>query len=167
MKKANKKTMSYVSFFSSIVTLFLIVFSGSYLGNIFSEKGSDPNYMSTEEIKLDFNLPTENYAGFCESGTLLARLTVYVIDEFPNNAEGARTLGKFYKNVEDSPVIVFVRNSSIAVVAHEVSHYVDFLVETKGIKDGETRAYLQGYFTECVERFRDSANYNYQEIKNI
>jgi hypothetical protein len=36
------------------------------------------------------------------------------------------------------------------VITHEVSHLVDYVLEHKGIEDGEARAYLSGYINEKI-----------------
>lgn len=91
--------------------------------------------------KLNFELPEEYNAGYCVSNTLNTSVTIYRADDLGD------ATARFYR---DDLAIVFVQGGTSAI-AHEVSHFVDYVVHQRGIDDPETRAYLQGYFTECVD----------------
>ena len=80
-----------------------------------------------------------DFEGRCSSEIFLDEVEVYVVD-------GVEYDGQYFI---DPPTIV-LSNTGINTIAHEVSHYVDDLTYVHGISDGETRAYLQGYFTKCV-----------------
>lgn len=82
----------------------------------------------------------EKKVATCVSADLKAALEVYTVEEFDEPG----ILGQF------GPRGIFIKERSVDTVSHEVSHFVDVMVEAKGIHDGETRAYLQGYFSECV-----------------
>lgn len=106
--------------------------------------------ISTQEEKLD----EKDFVGKCESVDMQASVGVYLKVLRPG------LNGQFYTQ-GGNPIIVLSKVSSISyqnLVSHEVSHFVDALVSAKGINDGETRAYLQGYFTDCVYKLIDKKN---------
>lgn len=101
---------------------------------------------SNGEFKWEPLSPKEK-VGECVSTDIHAHLQVYISDKLP--ATGVE--GMF---IPSSGSIVVKETSKslelLEIVAHEVSHFVDAVVRAKNINDGETRAYLQGYFTDCV-----------------
>lgn len=95
----------------------------------------------------------EDYIGMCSDDTLESEVGVFLVDEL-----GGHINGLFDPNI---PLIALVATST-NVITHEVSHLVDYIVTDKGIRDGETRAYLQGHFTECIEELIEW-HYAYKE----
>lgn len=130
--------------FKIIVCLFVVCMTllGILSGlGIYNEIRPDTTY-DFHDNQLDFELSEDYSVGSCVSKSMKASVGVYVVDKLPNDY-----VGRYYA---DRQVIVLV-DTDIETVAHEVSHFVDDVMRTKQIEDGETRAYLQGYFTDCVE----------------
>jgi len=126
-----------------ISALVIVIFNNSsQLFNRYIENGNSLKLELVEKKDLDFDLTNDNWMGSCYSETMQMGVHVYVVNKIPDNVEG-----QFYQN-EYSIVLV---KTSINTIAHEVSHFVDFSMKQKNIKDSETKAYLQGYFTECVD----------------
>lgn len=123
-----------------IIVFISIAFVGLLFGGILLH--SDETPLS----ELDFDLADEYHVGMCVSKTFDTYVKVYVVDGFENENKG----GGFYSK----EMTIVLKDFRIKIVAHEVSHLVDHIMKTKRIKDTETRAYLQGYFTECVENFK-------------
>ena len=94
----------------------------------------------------EFDLNEIDYIGTCKADSMLTSVDVYWTSDFKDGFQGLF-------NTELS--IIILGSSNISIVTHEVSHFVDYVMYRKGINDGETRAYLQGYFTECVWRLGD------------
>lgn len=86
-------------------------------------------------------IPKQYYKGVCRSETFKDEADVYMM---PERKTGI--LGQYIANQR----AIVLRSKDIDTIAHEVSHLVDSIVATHGINDGESRAYLQGYFTKCV-----------------
>lgn len=93
-------------------------------------------------------LQTEYRTGRCIEEGIRAQVWVFVVDEVGTTTE-EHIAGRFYSD-DDGFAAIVLENAGINEVAHEVSHYVDWTLKEKGIRDSETRAYMQGYFTECV-----------------
>lgn len=91
----------------------------------------------------------KDFVGTCTTGVFEVDLKVYVTsDNLPTGVEG-----RFRWDSSNNPTITLLKGTNyVNVVAHEVSHFVDYVVRMKGINDTETRAYLQGYLTECVTK---------------
>lgn len=86
------------------------------------------------------------HIGQCKADTFYAKLDVYLSTSLP---EGV--LGRFY--LMDGQGVIELDKSNgmdINTIAHEVSHWVDRIVVAHALEGTEVRAYLQGYFTECV-----------------
>lgn len=74
-----------------------------------------------------------------------------ILIAYPVREEGSRTIGTWDEDVNT----IFLRPNgglNIATVSHEVSHMVDTFMEKRPNIDPHYRAYLQGYWTECVWR---------------
>lgn len=112
--------------------------SGIYTGWHFVH---DSYIIRAEENPQNQSYPKTEWIGSCMTGSLHAGFEVFYAPDLGKNI-GGRT--------HTDPLAIFLRNTDIDTVAHEVSHAVDTIVSEKGIQDGETRAYLQGYFTDCV-----------------
>lgn len=116
-----------------------------------------PLVIRTEEPVEAKTPPNKDYVGTCETEVFLAKVKVYSTDVLPSGV-----LGKFYftNQRRDSGVIAVSRGDRdvIDTVAHEVSHFVDHVVGGAGINDTETRAYLQGYYTQCVVNLLSKTN---------
>ncbi len=93
------------------------------------------------------SIPGLMYDGTCGDDTLAYNIGIYQTASL-----GGSTAGEFYP---DEAMIV-IANTGINTIAHEVSHAVDTIVQQKGIHDGETRAYIQGALTECVQNVIDA-----------
>lgn len=138
MKKRDNKIINV------IVVIFLLMGLSSLLDNslrIYNQIHNDTLILKLTETELDFELSKDDFVGNCSSNMMYAGVDIYMTDDI-----GKNIVGRYYN---DEETIVLTTNS-IDVVAHEVSHFVDSIVKQKGIHDAETRAYLQGYFTECV-----------------
>lgn len=101
------------------------------------------HYSLSTEMQ-NFSDPTLQYVGSCRDELIRSTLEIYTSASLPLGIDGV------YYN--DAFGVVFATSTSIGltVVAHEVSHFVDNIMVKKGIHDGETRAYIQGYFTNCI-----------------
>lgn len=95
---------------------------------------------SAEDLNLEFEDGYSSHACIAESLNLMVH--VVVVDDIGEEGTYARFYG--------SPVAIVLEERDLNTVAHEVSHFVDWAMKKKGIRDGEARAYMQGYFTECV-----------------
>lgn len=69
-------------------------------------------------------------------------LSVYLAERDPKSS-----LGGYFNS--ETVSITFI-DTTINTIAHEVSHYVDYVMKSRDVHDEEARAYLQGYVTECV-----------------
>lgn len=100
--------------------------------------------IQTKEVPI-YN--SKDRAGACGTKDFEAEVQVYLTsDNLPEGVEGRFTIFGGGK-----PTITILKGTDYTnVIAHEVSHWVDAIVGSKGINDTETRAYLQGYFTQCV-----------------
>lgn len=78
----------------------------------------------------------------CKDDLVMASVDVMLVDHF--DEEGV--LGTF--NPMKGEIIIATTSSN--TISHEVSHLVDAIMGTKGMVGTETRAYIQGYFTECI-----------------
>jgi len=149
MKKSKKKIIKsgfsllvFVVFLCSLV-LFLknniysphykIQKDKTYAIDVKDVKGVNRIY---DESQVDYLL------GYCISEVMMIRIEVLL-----NKDMTAK--GKFFYD-GNSYVGIALRETNVNIISHEVSHYVDYIVKRKNINDGETRAYLQGYFTQCV-----------------
>lgn len=129
-------------FLGFLLVCFTAGSAGSRIYNQFS--GVSDNVMYEREVVNP--LPKKDYVGTCSDMALEASVDVY-----ESNDMSSSTMGFFNSTTDE----IAVRKTGleipeIDIVAHEVSHFVDWITAQKGINDGETRAYLQGYFTECV-----------------
>lgn len=141
MKKIREKKIINV-----FIVLFLLMGLSSVLNHSlriynYYQISNDTLILKLTETKLDFELSEDDYIGKCYSKTMYAGVNIYLTDNI-----GENTVGRFYN--EEATIVL--TNSDIDAVAHEVSHFVDYVIKKKSIHDAETRAYLQGYFTDCV-----------------
>ena len=146
MKKSKKKIIK--SGFSLLVfVVFLCVLVLFLKNNIYSPHykiQKDKTYVKDvkgvnriyDESQVDYLL------GYCISEVMMVKIEVLL-----NKDMIAK--GKFFYD-GNSYVGIALRETNVNIISHEVSHYVDYIVKRKNINDGETRAYLQGYFTQCV-----------------
>jgi hypothetical protein len=147
-KKDSSINWGFVWFLISVTIALVNVFS---IGLNFTQVRNRSKGLHTmavhEGVESIFKeLPDEANAGVCVSNTFDVSLSVYVIDDLGGpNAIYAK----------EPVAVVFERGQmSVNIVSHEVSHFVDHVVALKQINDTETRAYLQGYFTDCVLDFK-------------
>ena len=88
--------------------------------------------------------PDEFEVGGCTERTFNTSVRIYVLESLGDE----ETVGRFY--TYENAIALKKSHITVSNVAHEVSHLVDQIVYVRGIHDGETRAYLQGYYTNCV-----------------
>lgn len=124
------------------------------------------NAVNVTENKEVINLSQDDFVGYCGDDAIKATVGIYKVKSLLLNDS---TRGLFW----DKTYTIALVDTDINTIAHEVSHFVDRVVADKKIHDGETRAYLQGYFTDCVNRkvnpepasFPDSRVYDYLSEK--
>lgn len=107
--------------------------------DVVPRQGSTTVYFSSD-VKRSTKL------GECDDSMLEASVGVYTIPAFSDED----VLGQFSTPDGVPRITVKLGNVNIDVVSHEVHHFVDASTGAKGIDDGETAAYMQGYFTQCV-----------------
>lgn len=64
--------------------------------------------------------------------------------------EGHTVTGRYINDKNGSRILLV--STDVSTIAHEVSHFVDDVMQSRSIKDDETRAYLQGHYTKCAYR---------------
>lgn len=106
-----------------------------------------PDTMAVTINAKPLNLPKKYHTFVCADDTMRTNVVVYIVETLNKEGDGGMPVGGAFYAHEMAIVLV---DTDINTVAHEVSHLVDWVVQEKGIHDDETRAYLQGYFTECV-----------------
>ena len=136
MKKINK----------IFIVLFLLMGLSSIINQslrIYSYYRQNTNLLAMNLVQTDylFTLPQIDYIGACHSEDMIISVGIYLTDYIEEDI-----LGRFY----GVNVVIAVTSDDLKIVAHEVSHLIDYVVKQKNIRDVETRAYLQGYFTDCV-----------------
>jgi hypothetical protein len=66
--------------------------------------------------------------------------------------KGDETTGAMTLHRTGGSLIIFDEETNINYIGHEVSHVVEKFMEFCGIKDGEVRAYYQGWLTHEVAK---------------
>ena len=124
-----------------LLILIPVLILAAFLLSVFNYYGKENGSLRLINTELDFELSPMDFVGNCISEAMMSSVEVYVVED-----AGENIAGRFYS--KQSAIVLVI--TDLSVVAHEVSHFVDFVVNQKGINDTETRAYLQGYFTNCV-----------------
>lgn len=88
----------------------------------------------------------KEFVGDCTDDGMEATVHVYLSDNLQEGVQGMYMPSYRVIAIRKTDLQISLAN----VVSHEVSHYVDDMTQVKGINDGETRAYMEGYFTDCV-----------------
>lgn len=93
------------------------------------------------------------FVGECRADVFYAGVSVFL----PKTINGGGTQGMMMmtmgdKSVHNAAIIISKDNKTgyVDVISHEVSHFVDRIIESRGLEGTEVRAYLQGYLTNCV-----------------
>lgn len=111
------------------------------LAIIWGWKEHQPRMYYPKQNNQSFYLESKDQIGTCRDSTLRSSVDIYVVSDLGNAA------GVFDANLK----IISLVSTTTEVIAHEVSHLVDYIVMERKISDGETRAYLQGFYTQCIE----------------
>jgi hypothetical protein len=69
-----------------------------------------------------------------------------------SGSKGDHTTGAMTLHCDGGSLIIFEEETNINYIAHEVSHVVEKFMEFCGLKDGEARAYYQGWLTYEVAK---------------
>lgn len=117
------------------------------------EEKSSPFYTTGGSIEINsvplkswYSPETKDFIGYCSDEVYRVSLPIYLPSELPGNLEG-----QFHSESTGKIFLVVKKNSDYQnVVPHEVSHFTDYLIDLLVLSDKETRAYIQGYFTDCV-----------------
>ena len=134
----------------TIAFIFLILMCGSIGGGMLYQtyilhwqSNQSVIYNLDNATMEEMEIEDKEYVGVCWDNTLSSTVSVYTAD-LPGDV-----IGRF---IADKNMIIISKIGGFSVqnIAHEVSHLVDDIIFYKGIRDGETRAYLQGYFTDCI-----------------
>lgn len=111
-----------------------------------SPPGDDVPRQGSTTVYFASEVKRSTRVGECDDSMLEASVGVYTIQAFDDES----VMGQFSTPGGVPRITVKLGNVNIDVVSHEVHHFVDASTGAKGIDDGETAAYMQGYFTQCV-----------------
>lgn len=108
---------------------------------------------SNQEIfrtnSAEYTPTREDYIGNCYADVFKTGVAIYETTGLKNSN------GQFRSSKEYGYQIILNEKSRgryiIGTISHEVSHLVDNMTASLGIEDTETEAYLQGFFTGCIQ----------------